>query len=516
MNASWNHGSRILTRKFGRSTWTVFQHQRCCGYGSHQRPVNASQRYLFSSDATNSDSKESAEQAQIGNSRSVASTRKQRRLSQHNPPRESWEELRKLMGEPLQKPAGALLGPDIYHSDDDDDDDDGGNKNRNSSYIPEVSLYVGEGRIKKRILVLCTGGTLTMAPDPNQGGALAPVEGAISKYMSSMEELNSPDLPFEYQLHEYYPFRDSSDLGPADWATLAQDIKANYLHFDGFVVLTGTDTMAYVATALSFMLENLGKPVVFTGSQIPLCEPYNDARRNLIMAMIFASRDSINEVSIFFHDRLLRANRATKVNTHRLLAFDSPNLDPLATIGITIDENEHLILPPPKGALRVHTRMDTRLLTIRLVPGFDDGMIRQMIEANAEKQRLRALVLQLYGTGNIPSVKESFIQLLADAVDNDILVVASTQCFTGSVMMGHYATGRALEAAGVVSASDMTLEAIACKCAYLFGRLDLNTKEIGELMSVSLRGETTSPELLSPPPLSSAYQRAMKKKTKYF
>lgn len=240
----------------------------------------------------------------------------------------------------------------------------------------------------------------------------------------------------------------------------AKDIKANYLHFDGFVVLMGTDTMAYTATALSFMLENLGKPVIFTGSQIPLCEPYNDARRNLIMALIFASRDTISEVSIFFHDRLLRACRSTKVNTHRLLAFDSPNLDPLAKIGITIDENEYLALPPARGALRVHSRMDTRLLTIRLVPGFDDAVIRHLIEANSshEKKKLKALVLQLYGTGNIPSVKESFIELLADAAAKDILVVASTQCFTGSVMMGHYATGQALEKAGVVSANDMTLE----------------------------------------------------------
>ncbi|KAL3924877.1 MAG: hypothetical protein SGARI_005949 [Bacillariaceae sp.] len=377
-----------------------------------------------------------------------------------------------------------------------------------------------------------------MAPDPDQGGALAPVQGAIQHYMKKIEKLESPGMP-DFVLHEYTPFRDSSDLGPADWATIASDIKSNYFHFDGFVILTGTDTMAYAATALSFMLENLGKPVVFTGSQIPLCEPYNDARRNLIMALIFASRDTINEVSIFFHDRLLRANRATKVNTHRLLyerrrafplsfspvslliprsyrAFDSPNLDPLATIGITIDENEHLVLPPPKGALRVHTRMDTRLLTIRLVPGFDDGMIRQMIEVNAEEQRMRALVLQLYGTGNIPSVKESFIQLLSDAVEKDILVIASTQCFTGNVMLGHYAVGRALQEAGCVSASDMTLEAIACKCAYLFGRLDLSTREVGELMGVSLRGEMTPPELLSPPPLSSAYQRGLRKRTKYY
>jgi L-asparaginase len=305
-------------------------------------------------------------------------------------------------------------------------------------------------------------------------------------------------------------------LGPAEFANIAHDIRANYLHFDGFVVLSGTDTMAYCATALSFMLENLGKPVVFTGSQIPLCEPYNDARSNLIMALIFASRDTINEVTIFFHDRLLRASRATKVNTHRLLAFDSPNLDPLATIGITIDENETLMLPPAKGALRVHSRMDTRLLTIRLVPGFDDAMIAEMIERNAERNLLKALVLQLYGTGNLPSVKESFIQLLADARSRGILVVAATQCFTGSVILGHYAVGQALESAGVVSANDMTLEATACKIAYLFGRGDLSHDEVATLMGVSLRGEVTPIEALSPPPLSSAYQRGIRQGKKFY
>jgi L-asparaginase len=334
------------------------------------------------------------------------------------------DKVRILMGKPLQQPAGPLWGSDLgsieHHN-------DHGHNHDDSSFIPEVQLFEGDGRSRKRILVLCTGGTLTMAPDPNRGGALAPVEGAISKYMSEMNELHdNPNMP-EFVLHEYSPYRDSSDLGPADWSTLAKDIQVNYLHFDGFVVLMGTDTMAYCATALSFMLENLGKPVIFTGSQIPLCEPYNDARRNLIMAMIFASRDTINEVSIFFHDRLLRANRATKVNTHRLLAFDSPNLSPLATIGIGIDENEHLVLPPPKGALRVHSLMDTRLLTIRLVPGFDDMMLRQMIQANEQTHTLKALVLQLYGTGNIPSVKESFIQVLADATDSGVLVIASTQ-----------------------------------------------------------------------------------------
>lgn len=183
------------------------------------------------------------------------------------------------------------------------------------------------------------------------------------------------------------------DLGPNEWAVLAEDIEANYWHFDGFVVLQGTDTMAYVASALSFMLENLNKPVVFTGSQIPLCEPYNDARRNLVMALIFATRDTIPEVSIFFHDRLVRACRATKVNTHRLKAFDSPNCQPLANIGITIEENEHLSLPRARGALRVHTRMDTRSLTVRLVPGFDDEVIRQLI--NMPDGTLKVLILQV-------------------------------------------------------------------------------------------------------------------------
>lgn len=195
------------------------------------------------------------------------------------------------------------------------------------------------------------------------------------------------------------------------------------------------------------------------------------------------------------------------MNTHRLLAFDSPNMDPLAKIGITIDENEHLSLPRARGALRVHSRMDTRLLTLRLVPGFDDGVLRQIVNSND----LKVLVLQLYGTGNLPSVKDSLVQLLADAVDKDILVVASTQCHTGSVMMGHYATGIALKEAGVVSANDMTLEAISCKAAYLLGRGDLTVDQVGNLMDVSLRGEVTPSEALNPPPFANAYQRASRK-----
>jgi len=445
-------------------------------------------------------------------------------------------------GEPLQKPAGLLFRYDsILQIGDDDDssyragvvvnDDDGlvddldnllpraGDnltevvRPPESEYffIPQVKLHDGDGSGRKRVLVLCTGGTLTMAPNPEKGGALSPVPGALTDFMKSMLELTNDKMP-DVVVHEYTPLLDSSDMGPPDWSLLANDIKANYLYFDGFVILMGTDTMAYTATALSFMLENLGKPIVFTGSQVPIAEPHSDARQNLIMALIFASRDvPICEVTIFFHDRLIRACRSSKVNAGEMHAFDSPNLAPLATVGISIKENEHLILPQARGALRVHTKMDTRLLALRLVPGFDDTILRYMIKAGAESGSLRALVLQLYGTGNAPMVKDDLIECLKEARELGILVIASTQCHRGSVMMGHYATGQALERVGVVSSNDMTLEAISCKVAYLLGRGDLSIDEIGNLMTVSMRGEVTHTDALPPPPFTSAYQRASRK-----
>lgn len=355
-----------------------------------------------------------------------------------------------------------------------------------------------------------------MAPNPDMGGALSPVPGALTDFMKSMLELTNDKMP-DVVVHEYNPLLDSSDMGPPDWQVIARDIEANYLHFDGFVILMGTDTMAYTATALSFMLENLGKPVVFTGSQVPIAEPHSDARQNLIMALIFASRQvPIPEVSIFFHSKLLRGCRAQKVNAGELHAFNSPNFPPLATTGIAINEKEHLMLPQARGVLRVHTRMDTRLLALRLVPGFDDQILMHTIEAGAKSGSLRALVLQLYGTGNAPAVKKDFINCLKRATDLGILVVASTQCHRGSVMMGHYATGKALERAGVVSSNDMTLEAISCKIAYLMGRGDLSNDEIAKLMCVSIRGEVTHSDALPPPPFSSAFQRASRKGRFYY
>ncbi len=369
------------------------------------------------------------------------------------------------------------------------------------------------GLIRKRVLVLCTGGTLTMSADPTNGNSLAPVQGALTEYLAGMRELtDDPEMP-EVISHEYKPLIDSSDMGPGDWAMLARDIHTNYYHFDGFVILMGTDTMAYAASALSFMLQNLGKPVVFTGSQIPLREPYNDARKNLIMATIFASSDTVSEVCIFFHDRLLRGCRATKVNTSKLKAFDTPNLPPLAEIGINIEENEHLFRAPPRGSFRINPTMDTRMITLRLVPGFDDASIKAIIDA-ARQTHLKGLILQLYGTGNLPSIKDDFVQCLRDATDAGVVVVATTQCQSGSVILGHYATGQKLIGAGVVSASDMTIEATTTKLAYLLGRQDLTIDEVRDLMTVDLRGEITPESEMAPPPLASAYQKAIAKKNR--
>lgn len=369
------------------------------------------------------------------------------------------------------------------------------------AFIPQVVEDPGQ---QPRVLVLCTGGTMTMMPDAD--GSLSPVQGALSDHISRHQDSFQTIMP-DIVLHEYTPFFDSSDLGPADWARVATDIATNYLHFDGFVVVTGTDTMAYFATALSFMLENLGKPVVFTGSQIPLCEPHTDAHRNLMLALIFASRvqHSITEVTICFHDRLLRACRSTKVNTHSLRAFDSPNQSPLATIGIGITDHDYLWLPPVKGALRVHPRFERRLLTLRMVPGFDDHVLEGLLETRGDS--LQALVLQMYGTGNLPSAKKRLLGLLEEATNQGILVVAATQCHTGSVQLGHYSVGKALTKVGVVSALDMTLEATACKIGYLVGRGDLQREEVAHLMEVSLRGELTPMSEQSLPPSATAYQK---------
>lgn len=246
--------------------------------------------------------------------------------------------------------------------------------------------------------------------------------------------------------------------------------------------------MAYTASALSFMLEGLGKPVILTGSIIPLCEPFNDARRNLIASLMFASQLELCEVAIFFNDRLLRGNRAIKCDSSGLAAFDTPNLAPLATIGATVATSRHLWQPQPVCRLRVHTELGVGVVVIRLTPGFDDSAISAMVD-HAD---LHGLVLSLYGTGNGPSHKESFMRILHQAIKKDILVVATTQCQRGSVSLDTYEVGRRLLEIGVVSAGDMTTEACVAKIAYLVGR-GLSSSELRRAMTDNIRGELSPP-----------------------
>lgn len=336
----------------------------------------------------------------------------------------------------------------------------------------------------RRVLLIYTGGTLGMAP---QNGTLAPKPGYLQAAIQAMPEVQDLSMP-ELDLLEYDPLIDSSNIAPEDWTGLARQIRDNYYDYDGFVIVHGTDTMAYTASALSFMLEGLGKAVVLTGSMIPLAEVYNDARRNLLISFIFAAQLELCEVAIFFNDRLLRGNRAIKIDSNSLDAFDSPNFPPLATVGATIAADRARWRPPPTSRLRVHMELDASVVCLRLAPGFDDSAIASMIE---HATSLKGVVLSLYGTGNGPSHKSDFIDTIKKAIERGVLVVAASQCTRGTVQLDTYEVGRLLLEIGVVSARDMTTEACVTKMAYLFGR-GVEGADLRRAMSDDLRGELSA------------------------
>lgn len=338
-----------------------------------------------------------------------------------------------------------------------------------------------------RVLLIYTGGTLGME---KLDGSWLPEHqpGSLQRLIQTMPEFHDESMP-DIDMVEYAPLLDSSNIGPVEWASFASLVGEHYFDYDGFVIIHGTDTMAYTACALSYMLEGLGKAVVLTGSIIPMREPFNDARRNLIASIMFAVQLELSEVSIFFNDKLLRGNRAVKAETHGLAAFTSPNFPSLAAVGadgITA-QDRHLWRPPPVCRLRVHENLDARVVCVRLSPGFDDSAIRAMVEHSSD---LRGLVLSLYGTGNGPSHKRDFMRTIKLAVDKGILVVAVTQCVSGSVELAAYEVGQRLMDLGVVSAGDMTHEACVTKIAYLCGR-GLTGKALRDAMGQNLRGELT-------------------------
>lgn len=336
--------------------------------------------------------------------------------------------------------------------------------------------------MRKRVYIAHTGGTIGMR---RTRGGYRPHTGYIQSQMSAMPELKHESMP-SYTIHDYAPLLDSSNMTPAEWVKIAHDIADHYREYDGFVVLHGTDTMAYTASALPFMLHGLGKPVVITGSQIPLCEVRNDARENLITSLMLAASYDIPEVCLYFGGKLLRGCRSTKVSADGFAAFDSPNFPPLGTVGIDIEVNWSLVRKGGRQRkLKVQEFAAPVVSALRLFPGISPALIRNVL-----LPPLQGLVLEAYGVGNGPDQNPDFIAAMEEATERGVVVVDCTQCLEGTVNLEEYAAGSALAGAGVISGFDMTAEAALAKLYYLFSRR-LSPAHVKQEMQRDLCGEVT-------------------------
>ena len=334
----------------------------------------------------------------------------------------------------------------------------------------------------KKICIINTGGTIGM----NRGAkGYQPGKGFLAEQLASLPELARPEMP-KYELIEFDPVLDSSDMMPNDWQAIAEIIYRRYNDFDGFVVLHGTDTMAYTASALPFMLPGLGKTVVITGSQIPLSEVRNDARENLITALMVAADFDVPEVCVLFGKHLLRGCRTTKFSASSFDAFESPNYPPLATVGTRIDLNESAIRRAKTQAKLSLKKIETQeVATFRLFPGVSAAVLRNLLQ-----QPLKALVLESFGVGNGPTTNPEFTNAIREATENGTIVVNCSQCRHGSVRQTNYATGTALSEAGAISGGDLTIETTIAKLLFLFSG-NLPVEEIKTGLQTNMVGELT-------------------------
>ncbi|SMO59307.1 asparaginase [Solitalea koreensis] len=336
------------------------------------------------------------------------------------------------------------------------------------------------------ILIIYTGGTIGMVNDPKTG-VLKPFN--FSNITSNVPELKR--LNYNFAVHSFNPTLDSSNMTPEIWVELAIIIEDNYNKYDGFVVLHGSDTMSYSASALSFALENLGKPVVFTGSQLPIGEIRTDAKENLLTALeIAAAKDQngkamVPEVCVYFDYMLYRGNRSSKVNSDKFEAFFSTNYTPLAEAGVQIKFNEKYILPHSENPLKVYKYFDTSVGSIKLFPGMD----HKFVSAVTNTPGLRAIVLEAFGSGNA-STNPQFLAILKEAIDRGIIILDISQCNGGTVDLGHYETSSHLTQMGVLSGYDLTFESAITKLMFILG-LNLPIEEQKKMIETSLRGELT-------------------------
>lgn len=336
--------------------------------------------------------------------------------------------------------------------------------------------------MKKRIYVAYTGGTIGMMQS-TQG--FVPAKGHLTESINALPEFHRSEMP-DFTISEYQPLIDSSNMTPSDWQRIADDIKANYDDYDGFVVLHGTDTMAYTSSALSFMFENLSKPVIVTGSQIPLSQLRSDGQVNVLNALFIAANYPISEVSLFFNNKLYRGNRCIKAYADGFNAFDSPNMPVLLEAGINIQLVAGTLAHSVDKVepLQLSTMTPQPVGVVHLYPGISSEVIENVI-----KQPVKALILRSYGVGNAPQDK-ALLACLRKAKEQGIVVVNCSQCIKGTVNMSGYATGNALSETGVISGHDMTLEATLTKLHYLLSK-NLSYDEMCVQMDKCLRGELT-------------------------